>query len=328
MNCRHCLYASGKQGEGEMNFKEIKKIIDEFKQISNGHGTINIFGGEVFLREDVFDIIDYVIFSGFKIGITTNVNLPDEVIKKIASKKISRITVDIDGGNAESHDWLRNKKGHFSRSLSAIDFFVKSGIFTATNVVLHKRNADEIESILELCRDLKLNFVSFYLFTPLGRGKNISDLMIDPKRWKELRSRVEKWIKTNSPEFGVIWERSYEFVEKNDDLPAPLCQGGPSDVLDIRYDGNIYYCGLLSAADYGCLGNAKKEKLSEIILKRKKCAVKIKSGCSALAYVNDPKELIDPRPSSKNIVSVCPYDWEVLHGIKPNLKDKFAHIDL
>jgi MoaA/NifB/PqqE/SkfB family radical SAM enzyme len=328
MNCRHCLYSSGKRGEGEMNFVEIKKIIDEFNQISNGRGTINIFGGEVFLREDIFDVIDYIISSRLKIGITTNVNLPDEVIKKISSRKIGRITIDLDGGNAESHEWLRNKKGHFNQSLRAIEFFVKSGIFTATNVVLHNKNADEIESILELCRTLKLNFVSFYLFTPLGRGKNISNLMIDAKKWKELRGRVEEWIGNNQPEFGIIWERSYEFSKIINDLPVALCSGCPSDVLDIRYDGNVYYCGLLSAVDYGCLGNVKKEKLSEIINKREKCAVKIETGCSALAYANNPKELIDPRSNSRGIVPVCPYDWEVLHGIKSNLKDKFAHIDL
>lgn len=328
MNCRHCLYSSGKRGVGEMEYKEVKKIIDEFKNISKGGGTVNIFGGEVFLRDDIFDIIDYIISLGLGIGITTNANLPDKVIKKIASKKINRITVDIDGASAKSHEWLRNKKGHFSQSLKAIDFFIKSGIFTATNVVLHEKNIDEIELIFEVCHKLKLNFVSFYLFTPLGRGKEISNLVVAPKKWKEARDRVQKWTNENSPSFGIIWERSYEYIEKVKDLPSALCQGKSNDVIDIRYDGNVYYCGLLSAVDYGCLGNARKDSLLKIIKRRHDCAVQIESGCAALAYANDPKRLIDPRSYNPKIVPVCPYDWEVIYGPKSNLREKFAHIDL
>jgi len=328
MNCRHCLYSSGKQGKGEISYNEVKKIINEFRQINKREGVINIFGGEVFLRDDIFDIIDYIISSGFEIGITTNANLSDEIIRKITSKKINRITIDIDGSSAKSHEWLRNKRGHFEQSLKAINFFIKSNIFTTTNVVLHKKNADEIEKILQLCNNLKLNFVSFYLFTPLGRGKDMVKLVISPKKWKELRSRVKKWVEENSPNFGIVWERSYEFADKINEVSPSLCEGNPSGVLDIRYDGNVYYCGLLSAVDYGCLGNIKKEKLSEIIKNRRKYAVGIKHGCSALAYANNHKKLIDPRPKNKEILPVCPYDWELLNDINSDLKNKFAHIDL
>ncbi len=72
----------------------------------------------------------------------------------------------------------------------------------------------------------------------------------------------------------------------------------------------------------------KKETLAKILTKRKKCAVGIKFGCAALAYNYSPKKLIDPRPSTNEIIPVCPYDWEILYGSLPDLRKKFGHVNL
>lgn len=162
----------------------------------------------------------------------------------------------------------------------------------------------------------------------MGRGKNIKNLVLGPIEWKKAQERVKKWINNNAPKFGIIWERAYEYVNKIDNLSPSPCRGKPTDVIDIRCDGNVYYCGLLSAVDFGCLGNVKKESLITILNRRKKCAIKIKSGCAALAYDYDPERLIDPRPSTNKIIPVCPYDWELLYGSLPDLKRKFTYIDL
>lgn len=328
MRCRHCLYSAGEQKIKEMSFQEIKKLIKEFAKISDKQGTLNLFGGEIFLRKDIFDIIDYAISLGLTIGITTNANLSKEIIKKIIKREICRLSIDINGANSNSHDWLRNKKGHFHQSLKVIRTFVESGKFTASNVILHRNNIREVEEILALCQQVGINSISCYLFTPLGRGKKIKDLVLGPLEWKEVQERVKKWISNNSPKFGIIWERAYEYLNKIDNLPPSPCRGKSIDVIDIRCDGNVYYCGLLSAVDFGCLGNVKKETLMTTLHRRKKCAIKVKSGCAALAYDYNPERLIDPRPSTNKIIPVCPYDWELLHGSSPDLKRKFTYIDL
>jgi MoaA/NifB/PqqE/SkfB family radical SAM enzyme len=309
-----------------MNFYEIKKIIKEFAKINDKQGTLNMFGGEIFLRKDIFNIIDYAISLGVNIGITTNANLSRETLKKIIKREIGRISIDINGANSHTHDWLRNKKGHFRQSLQVIKTFVKSGKFTASNIILHRNNVLEIEKILALCQQIGINSISCYLFTPLGRGKDIKDLILDPTEWKKARKKVKKWISNHSPNFGIIWERAYEYLDKIDNLPLSPCRGRSSNAIDIRCDGNVYYCGLLSAVDFGCLGDAKKETLMAILNKRKKYAIKVKSGCAALAYDYSPERLIDPRSSINEIIPVCPYDWELLCG-SSDLKRKFTYIN-
>lgn len=327
MRCRHCLYSAGEREMEEMSFQQIKKLLKEFADIGDKKGTLNLFGGEIFLRKDIFDIIDYAISLGLTIGVTTNANLSKEIIKEIIKREIGRLSVDISGANSSSHDRLRNKKGHFNQSLKAIKSFVKSGKFTASNIILHRNNIQEIERILALCQQIGINFISCYLFTPLGRGGDIKDLTLGPKEWKEAREKVKKWINNNSPEFGIIWERAYEYLDRIDDLSSPPCRGEPNDTIDIRCDGNVYYCGLLSAVDFNSLGNVGKESLAAVLERRKERAIKIESGCAALAYNYNPERLIDSRSSTNEIIPVCPYDWELLYGSMPDLKRKFTYID-
>jgi MoaA/NifB/PqqE/SkfB family radical SAM enzyme len=251
-----------------MSFREIKKIIKEFAKISNKQGTLNMFGGEVFLRKDIFDIIDYAISLGLTIGITTNANLSKKTIKKIVKREIGRLSIDINGANPNSHDWLRNKKGHFRQSIEIIKTFVNAGKFTASNIILHRNNIQEIEEILTLCQQIGINSISCYLFTPLGRGKSIKNLLLGPIEWKKTQDRVKKWIINNSPKFGIIWERAYEYLDRINSLPPSPCRNKLTEAIDIRCDGNVYYCGLLSAVDFSCLGNVRKETLMSILNKK------------------------------------------------------------
>lgn len=324
MRCRHCLYSCGEEKIDEMNLQEIKEIIKQFSEISKNNSTINLFGGEIFLRKDIFSIIDYVISLGINVGITTNANLSPKIIKEIVKRKIDRLSIDINGADTQSHDWLRNKKGHFYQSLKTIKDFIRSGKFTTSNVILHRNNIQEIEKILNLCQKIGINSVSFYLFTPLGRGIDIKDLMIGSMEWEKARKRVKKWINDNSPDFTIIWEHSYKYNNKNTNISSFLCYDKSSDAINIRCDGNVYYCCLLFGMNFGCIGNLKKETLKKIISKKKKIVINTSAGCPALVYnsrkLTGAKVFIDDMP-------ICPYDWEVLYSPIKNLKSKFAYIN-
>lgn len=325
MRCRHCLYSCGEEKIDEMNLQEVKKTIKQFAKISKNKGTINLFGGEIFLRRDIFDIIDYIISLGIAVGITTNANLSQKTIKEIIKRKIDRLSIDINGADPDSHDWLRNKKGHFHQSLKAIKTFIKAGKFTTSNIILHRGNVQEIEKILDLCQKIGINSISCYLFTPLGRGNNIRDLVISPIEWEKTRRRVKKWIDNNSPNFAVIWERSYEYNNKNANLSSSLCYNKSSDAINIRCDGNVYYCCLLFGMNFGCIGNLKKEILRKIITRRRKSIININVGCPALTYNYKSRKLAGSKISVNNI-PVCPYDWEILYSPIKNLKNKFAYV--
>lgn len=310
-----------------MKTAKIIEVVRDFAKLSKNKGTVNLYGGETLLRRDIFKIIKSAQDEGLKVGITTNVNVPDKTLEKVVKMKVSRITVDIDGGNAITHDLLRNKKGHFEQSKKAIEYFRKEGLFVSVNSVLHKKNICEVESILKLCKDLEVNSVSFYLFTPLGRGWNIKSQLLEPKEWLDVRRRVVGWIKINHPEFSVIWEKSY--AKSNTQNEKKLCEGLASQVIDVRCDGRVYYCGLLISVDGNSFADLKKGNIKDALKNRKVRGFTDDIGCSALAIQNEIKTgaLADPRKKEFGFVPVCPYDWEVLSGAKSKIHNKFVHVD-
>lgn len=327
--CKHCLYCSGEKLIYEMNFEEVKNLIDQFAELTNNKGTINIYGGEPLLRKDIFDILEHISKLNLNIGITTNMNVEQDVMDKLVEIPISRITIDLDGASSETHDWLRNKKGHFERSKKYLKYFKSKGKYISVNSVISKKNVGEIEEILEVCKEINVDLINFYIFTPIGRGKQIEELLLDPLEWKNAYERVKKWTEENKPSFGVIWERSYENKENISKLSQNLCESDSFDVFDVRCDGNLYFCGLMLAVDAQSFGNINEKPLKELLDKRYKYIVKNKKGCAALGYLKSGNinNLVDFREEKENIAPVCPYDWKIVYG-KNELKKKFTHINI
>lgn len=327
--CKHCLYCSGSQHIDEMDLRQIKKIIDDFSNLTKGKGTVNIYGGEPLIRQDIFEIFDYLHKNNLNVGMTTNINVSKEIIEKLADIPMSRITIDLDGASASMHDWLRNKEGHFEQSISALRYFKSKGKYISINAVMHKKNIGEIETLLALCEEIRVDMINFYIFTPIGRGKEYKHILLNPVEWKEAYKKVQDWISSNNPSFGIVWERSYEHESLLPELPKNLCEAIEYDVFDVRCDGNLYFCGLMLAVDGNSFGNLKEASLKELLEKRHEYLIKNKKGCAALGYLEsgDINVLIDPREEMGSIVPVCPYDWEILQGTS-ELKKKFTHINI
>jgi MoaA/NifB/PqqE/SkfB family radical SAM enzyme len=315
------LYSAGQRNIDELSLYDIQNIIKNFSEITNNNGTINLFGGESLLRDDVFEIISFAKEFGLNVGITTNAYFDWKFIQKLSQSGLCRVTIDLDGGSKETHDWLRNNEGHFEMSVTTIKRLIENGVAVSVTSVLHKNNVHEIEDILFLCKSLKVSSLAFYFFTPLGRGENIKHLMLSGEEWLYSKERVEKWVCENFFEFDIVWEKCYDKKLSNDEYFFCLCDGKHKESIDIRCDGNVYFCGLLSSLDNSpVIGNLKKENLQSIMNKLNEYALENKRGCAALAlntkkniHYSHGEYLFDPRNNEKDIYPVCPYDWSFLN---------------
>lgn len=312
LRCRHCVFSSGERSLPEMNFEKISQLIDDFSIITAHKGTINLFGGEALLREDIFNIIDKAKKEGLSVGITTNCHVPEDLIEKLLEQRIDRLTSNLDGATSETHDWLRNMKGNFNEVMKTLKKSVAKNIYTTINSVLHKDNINQVISILELCRTISVNGLAFYYLTPIGRGVNIGDKIIDSQKWLDTKSIVLDWIKNNSPQFSVCWEEAYESV--NSFINASWrCENKHEETIFIRCDGEVYSCALLEGAPCS-LGNVNKDNLQTILTRREAKAFARSNGCPALAF-HKYRDLskTDPRDCSKSIKLGCPYNYQILN---------------
>ncbi len=312
LHCRHCVFSSGERILPEMNFEKISKIIDNFSAITKRQGIINLFGGEVLLRKDIFDIINKAKRKGLFVGITTNCQVSDNLIKKLLKQKIDRFTSDLDGATAEAHDWLRNRKGNFNKVITTLKKSIAKNIYTTVNSVLYKDNIEQALPILELCKNIGVNGLAFYYLTSTGRGIEIEHKTIKSKKWIQTKNIVLDWITKNSPSFYICWEEAYESENNTTSLPR-RCEKGYSETIFVRCDGEVYSCALLEAAPCS-LGNVMKESLETILNRRKEKGFPQSNGCPALAFHKyGDLSKTDPRAYSKTIKLGCPYNYQILN---------------
>jgi len=310
LKCRHCVFSSGERKIKEMSLDAIKKIIKEFASINN-KGVVNLFGGETLLRLDILDIIQEVKKQRLMVGITTNCEVPNSLLKKILGMDIDRITANLDGASAQTHDWLRNKKDNFEKSKRALKFFVSQGVFTTVNSVIHKDNIFEVISILDLCQALKVDALAFYFLTPTGRGIDLIDKIVGPNQWLLTKGIIIKWILDNNPKFKISWEQAYE--TSKDNKLAWRCEKNNTDTIFIRCDGEVYSCALLEGSPCS-LGNITQKTIREVLKNRTKKSFCRDNGCPAISFhVNKNVYGRDPRTSTNLINVGCPYEYRILN---------------
>jgi len=268
LRCKHC-YQSEAQSD-ELSFGEVKEVTAEVSDMlrawSNDYGiqfspSFNITGGEPFLRDDIFQIIQEIKSSGFDIYILSNGTLIDDKTVSILSETgINGIQISIEGPEAV-HDSIRGK-GNYGRSIAGIVKLVDAGIEVTLNVTLSNLNCNRVHELIALASILGVKRLGFSRLVPTGRGKQFVREMIDTDKVKEiydslLNVHVEGLdIVTGDP---VASQRNVKSDKNMGYTAFGGCAAGISG-LTFRPDGTINPCRRLSIP----IGNVRKDSLREV----------------------------------------------------------------
>ena len=147
LSCLHCR-ASSEHGpyEGEFTTNQCFKLLDDIASFSKP--VIILTGGEPYLRDDIFEIASYGDQKGLRMVLATNGTLvTDEIARKTLESGIKRVSISIDGSNADNHDTFRGVSGAFDGSMAGIEAFKKAGVEFQINTTITRLNLDQIEDI-------------------------------------------------------------------------------------------------------------------------------------------------------------------------------------
>src|SRR5262249_55498893 len=128
------------------------------------------------LRPDFFTILEALIAAGIKVAIETNGLLVDKRLVDAIHDGQRRgvpttISVSLDGGTPETHDWMRGE-GTFGRTLEALRLLKSENISFRMQCVLHQGNIDSIPGLFETAGEFppQLDYLIFAFLHPVGRG--------------------------------------------------------------------------------------------------------------------------------------------------------------
>jgi MoaA/NifB/PqqE/SkfB family radical SAM enzyme len=270
--CLNCNIWKKPLEGSELTLKEIEIFFQNNSNILKKVKSIQLTGGEPFMRDDLPSIIEVINFFYPKcsIWIPTNALLPDRIdfmVKQILQLKISLgISVSVDGfGN--TNDVQRGIIGSYKRALKTIK--VLSDIRTnyqnlklSIGFTLSPNNFHEATKVQELAARYDFDFSL--------RPVNISQIYYRNERRIFYDREVEKILKnvSNSTIKRKGWLRSLTFLAYLRGIPRFLkdpkdrpinCSAGTSSFFLDPY-GNIYPCIVFNRK----MGNIREKNFTEI----------------------------------------------------------------
>lgn len=293
--CLHCSTAAAKRLPNELSTDEVKSLFTHLADI--GIFDVAISGGEPLVRQDIYEIIEFITGLGIKVGIGSNGSLiTKQTAFRLKEIHVDRLQISIDG-TEEIHDQVRRWNGLFNRAKQAIQNSIEAGLNTHVCLTLHKLNYAVMEDVIDTCANWGVKRFNMSRFIPTGRGTN--DLDLPKEIWKEIIFEYETIKKKYSGTMELTTHLSQSILVNPELYNCGGfigCQAGIGQGC-IDSNGDIRPCVMLPIV----IGNVR-EKLFEDIWKSSQLINSLKSrntlkgfcsmcdkkeqcgGCRAVAY--------------------------------------------
>lgn len=204
--CQHCFIESNTSSDNELTLGECKKVIDLLSEW--GVLVINYSGGEAICRDDFFKILNYSHKKNIINLLTTNgTMISSEIVKKLRNNGLDFINISIDG-KKETHDKLRGM-GNYDRAIQAIKYCKEHGYNPGISLTANSMNVREIPEIIVTMKKLGVAHIGIRDLLPVGRGSEISDLILTKSDRYSLLEAIMSMQKTYVEErdnFQVYYE--------------------------------------------------------------------------------------------------------------------------
>jgi AdoMet-dependent heme synthase len=257
--CVHCYLDH--EDYGEMTTAEVKRVLDELAEA--GTLFLTLSGGEIFLRQDFFELLEYARALHFDVSLKTNALLiTPERARKLKELGVRKIQVSIYSADPEIHDGITMVPGSLRRSIEAMRLVKSLGLVVTIACPLMKQNLTAYRSVLLLAEELDVPYVLDLTITPMMDGnhstvnhrvkaQDLLPVLQDSKLNPKLRISPMASISSDSAVSSGM-----PLPAESDDLP---CSAGHNTCYISPY-GEVFPCVQLPVA----AGNVRQKKFEDI----------------------------------------------------------------
>ena len=253
LRCKHC-YCLFENNKDILSTENVFGILDELHK--NGTFGLVLTGGEVFMRKDIIDILDYMFRKKFAIRINTNGTLIDEsIVEKMKPfTNIYRIHLSLYGSSSEIHDRITNVPGSFNKSMHALNLLKKAGFNLRINCSVMKSNYDTYKTIQSEIGDkigIPVHYDSIIFPKDDGSIENLDEQLEELQNDEFMQFKHQLMQNTNTPKIQTSLKK------------PKLCKAAFS-FFSICEDGNVYPCLKMKRFYSHSLGNLSEVSFSKI----------------------------------------------------------------
>lgn len=165
--CVHCYLDH--DDHGEMTTAEVKDVTNQLADA--GVFFLTLSGGEVLVRRDFFEIVEYARMRLFNVKVKTNgVLINDRAARRLSELGVQDVQISVYSHRAEVHDAITKFPGSFARTLNAITLLKSQGIKVTIANILMRQNISDYDGVHALARDLEAHYTLDPTITPMMDG--------------------------------------------------------------------------------------------------------------------------------------------------------------
>jgi len=169
MNCPICIANIPGMGfEFHPPLEYFERVLDGLAAFDTPP-TVNLFGGEPTVREDMFEIIAMARSRGLRVGIVTNgLKLADEDYCKQVCESGARVLLGFDGRDPEIYSRMRKSPGAYEKKLKALENLKKHAKrkHTIMCCAARKINDKHMRDLIDFCHESR-DFIANLHLIPL-----------------------------------------------------------------------------------------------------------------------------------------------------------------
>jgi MoaA/NifB/PqqE/SkfB family radical SAM enzyme len=228
-SCRYCYFFDDKKRK-ELNTIGAKNAIKVFKEKFSGE-TIGFTGGEPFLRNDLFEVLEYARSLGLKTAVGTNGSLIKKSNIPKIRKFINTLIISLDGDEDYFEFITRTKK--YNKVLNSFQILKKANIKFGAHCNITPINLVNFDKILNLIKENGATFVQIGDVQFARRlEKQTRRLRLNPKERKQLYKLIENYPQDKS--FFII----HKFLDSSN--YKKLNKACFSPFFVVKPDGSFY----------------------------------------------------------------------------------------
>ena len=165
--CVHCYLDH--DDHGELTTAEIKNVLDQLAEA--GVFFLTFSGGEVFMRRDFLELVEYARRLLFNVKIKTNaVMIGEAEAQQIRALNVDTVQVSVYSHRPEVHDAITKLPHSFERTIKSICFLRDQGVRVTIANVLMTANLSDHYGAQKLAADLGVQYTLDPTITPMMDG--------------------------------------------------------------------------------------------------------------------------------------------------------------
>ncbi len=272
LHCSYCFYADEMVGRSDLPASRWLTFFDELKALAVRNATLS--GGEVFMRRDLWKLVDALINARMRYSILTNGTLiTEKTLEQFAvgnrRQRLNSIQVSIDGSCAAVHDASRGA-GSFEKAVRGLRLLKEAGFPLTVRMTVNRHNVTDIEHTARLLLD-DIGLAGFSTNDAMAMGAGCAqqkDIGLTsaqrPLAMQALVRAGQMWPGRITASAGSLaLFRMFNEMEHAKATGAKATRWNMGTLsscgcmflkLAVHHDGMIVPCNMLAAASLGTIG--------------------------------------------------------------------------